>query len=218
MPLNNSLNSIKNIYERHHANKDRRGFSILEKERGALLKQYIGVGKKILDIGCRDGSLTKYYIVGNKVLGVDIDSDLLNDALNNLGIEIMVMDLNGEWNELGDRKFDVIVAGEVLEHLYYPENILNKIKKHLNTNGIFIGSVPNAFSLKNRFRYLFGTKKYTPLEDPTHINQFSYNEIDNLLSKHFNRVNIAGLGKYKFLAKPLPNFFAFDIFFICKNE
>lgn len=209
-------NSLKEIYKKHHENKDRCGFSILEKERGSLLKQYIGVGKKILDIGCRDGSLTKHYIYGNEVLGVDIDAKLLAGAAKNYNIETKVMDLNGDWNELGGIKFDVIVAGEILEHLYYPENVLSKIKKHLKNNGMFIGSVPNAFSLKNRLRYLFGKKKNTPLEDPTHINQFSYKDIKSMLLNEFEEVSIIGLGRYKLLAEICPNLFAFNLFFKAK--
>jgi len=209
-------NSLKNIYENHHLAKNRGGFSILEKERGQLLKEFIGIGKSVLDIGCRDGRLTKHYIVGNNVLGVDIDSNLLKSAEQNLKIETLLMDLNGDWSELGNKKFDAIVAGEILEHLYYPEIVLEKIKKHLNLGGVFIGSIPNAFSLRNRLRYLLGDKKNTPLDDPTHINQFSYHEIKNILYKHFYKVNIVGLGRYGFLAKKVPNFFAFDLFFICR--
>jgi len=211
------MNSIKNIYEKHHSIKERGGFSILEKERGQLLKEYIGIGKNVLDIGCRDGWLTRHYVDGNSVLGVDIDGNLLKIAQQNLKIQTLLMDLNGNWSELVDRKFDVIVAGEVLEHLYYPQNVLGNIKKHLNDGGIFIGSVPNAFSLKNRLRYLSGNKKNTPLEDPTHINQFSYQEIKDLLLKYFKEVDMVGLGRYRFLARKMPIFFAFDLFFICKN-
>ncbi|MHB9019328.1 MAG: class I SAM-dependent methyltransferase [Minisyncoccota bacterium] len=218
MRLNNHSNSIKNIYENHHFNKERGGFSILEKERGELLKECIGTGKTVLDIGCRDGWLTKHYVVGNDVLGVDIDGNLLKNAQQNLKIQTLLMDLNSNWDELGDRKSNVIVAGEVLEHLYYPEIVLEKVKNHLSPGGIFIGSVPNAFSLKNRLRYLFGKKKNTPLEDPTHINQFSYKEIENLLKSSFSGVKIIGLGRAGFLAKFCPNLFAFDLFFVCKND
>jgi len=212
------MTSLKNIYEYHHKNKKKIGFSILEKERGILLKNFIGKGKKILDLGCRDGTLTKYFVEGNQVLGVDIDKNSLKIAKKNLGIEILEMDLNGDWQELGNKTFDVIVAGEILEHLYYPEIVLEKIKKRLNQNGVFIGSVPNAFSLKNRIRYFLGKKKNTPLEDPTHINHFSYKELKNLLTKYFKEVKIIGLGRYKFLSRIFPNLFAFDLFFVCKNE
>jgi 2-polyprenyl-3-methyl-5-hydroxy-6-metoxy-1,4-benzoquinol methylase len=96
------------------------------------LKNFIGAGKKILDLGCRDGTLTKYYVEGNHVLGVDIDVKALEIAKKNLGVETLEMDLNGDWKELGDKTFDIIVAGEVLEHLYYPERVIKKIKERLN--------------------------------------------------------------------------------------
>lgn len=210
-------NSIQKIYESHHKKSRPENFSILEKERADLLTQNIGKGKKVLDIGCRDGNLTKYFIDGNDVLGVDIDQISLDKANKKYKIRTKVLDLNGSWEELKGEKFDVIVAGEILEHLYFPEKIIGKVKRYLNSDGIFIGSVPNAFSLKNRFRYLFGSKKYTPLSDPTHINQFSYNEIKNILEKEFSDVKVIGLGRFKELAKAYPSFFGFDLFWVCSN-
>lgn len=209
-------NSLQNIYESHHFKNRPQDFSILEKERSELLREYIGKGKKVLDIGCRDGTLTRHFIDGNSVLGVDIDDNLLKKAESNLHIKTLHIDLNGDWRELNNEKFDVIVAGEILEHLYYPERIIEKVVKHLNPGGKFIGSVPNAFSLKNRLRYLAGTKKYTPLSDPTHINHFSYLELRNLLKKYFKNVEIIGLGKYAKLSKKYPSLISFDLFWISK--
>lgn len=207
---------LEEIYKYHHLNNRKSSFSILEQERGVLLNNYIGEDKKILDIGCRDGVLTKYFIKNNNVLGVDIDINVLEKINSDLNINTLLIDLNGDWSELEDNKFDVIVAGEILEHLYFPEIVMRKIKEHLNNGGIFIGSIPNAFSLKNRARYLFANKKNTPLGDPTHINHFSYKELKKLLEGHFNNVEIIGLGRYKKLIKLNKNFFAFNLFFICK--
>lgn len=209
--------STQQVYEKHHLEHRESGFSIMEQERGTLLKRFIGKGKKVLDTGCRDGALTKYFAESNEVLGIDIDASALREAKASLGIEIMNIDLNGNWQELADRKFDVVVAGEVLEHLYYPEEITLKAKKHLKEGGIFLGSVPNAFSLKNRLRYLLGQKKYTPLSDPTHINQFSYMELQSILKNHFKYFEIIGLGRYHKLSKWFPNAVAFDLFFKASN-
>lgn len=210
-------NAIKKIYEKHHQESREPGFSIMEKERGELLKNLIDAGKRILDIGCRDGTLTKYFAKDNFVLGVDIDQDSLTKAKERWGIETLLMDLNGDWGEIGNRKFDVVVAGEVLEHLYFPEEVIKKVVRHLNADGIFVGSVPNAFSLKHRFRYLRGRKKFTPLADPTHINQFSCRELENSLKKYFKEVKIVGLGKYAKLARIMPDYFAFIFMFVCRN-
>ena len=185
----------------------------MREERGVLIKQLVGKNKKVLDIGCRDGALTAYFAEGNEVLGIDIDNIALAEAKRFLSIETMNVDLNGEWSELSERKFDVIVAGEVLEHLYYPSRVVLRIKKHLVKGGMFLGSVPNAFSLKNRLRYLLGQKNHTPLSDPTHINQFSYGELREMLERNFQNVEIIGLGRYTSISKMFPSLMAFDLFF-----
>ncbi|MDO8424093.1 MAG: class I SAM-dependent methyltransferase [bacterium] len=205
--------NLGNIYSHHHETSRERGFSILKDERGALIKNLIGRDKLVLDIGCRDGALTRYFTDGNQVLGIDIDSNALKEA-EKLGIKTMSLDLNGEWPELEGGKFDVVVAGEVLEHLYYPDKVAAKVVKHLVPGGMFVGSVPNAFSLKNRLRYLLGRKAYTPLSDPTHINQFHIDELRSILERHFACVEIMGLGRYQRLAKTFPGLFGFDLFFV----
>ena len=208
--------STKKLYEKHHRDTRSPGFSILKDVRGKMFSALIGKGKTILDIGCRDGVLTQYYLSENNVLGVDVDSIALNRA-KDLGINVCEMDLYGNWEEINENNFDVVVAGEVLEHLFYPDEIIDKLVKHLKNEGVFIGSVPNAFSLKNRFKYLFGIKKGTPMSDPTHVNHFSRRELKNLLSKHFTSVEILPLGRFMWLDWLWPGMFSFDLIFICKK-
>lgn len=210
--------SVKNIYESHHKTSREEGFSILKDERGNFLKKIIGEGKEVLDIGCRDGALTSFFSKDNIVLGVDIDEISLLKAKERLGIETLSFDLLGGWEKLSQRKFDVVVAGEVLEHVYYPDKVTQKVKTHLKKGGIFVGSVPNAFSLINRLRYLKASKKYTPLSDPTHINHFSAHQLRDMLQPHFSSVEIVGMGRLGFLARVFPQWFAFDLFFIAKDE
>lgn len=208
--------NLSQIYEEHHRTSRQAGFFILKDERGRLLQSLIGQGQQVLDIGCRDGALTQYFAQGNKVLGVDIDEHSLQKAAS-LGIETQLVNLNGDWRELRGRVFDVVVAGEVLEHLYYPEKVASRAAACLSAGGLFLGSVPNAFSLKNRLRYLAGSKRHTPLSDPTHITQFSARELKDMLAKHFKEVEIVGLGRYLRLARFAPSLFAFDLFFIAKK-
>jgi 2-polyprenyl-3-methyl-5-hydroxy-6-metoxy-1,4-benzoquinol methylase len=209
--------SVKDLYEAHHAFSRRPGFSILKEERGAFFARHIGKGKKILDLGCRDGALTQYFTEGNSVLGVDIDSVALERAVQELNIQTRVLDAHGNWEELKGEKFQVVVAGEVLEHLFYPDQVVEKVSRHLQRRGVFIGSVPNAFSLKNRFRLFFAKKEHTPLSDPTHINHFSEAMLHKLLTTQFSSVTISGLGRYSRLAHWWPNLFAFDLVFVAKN-
>ena len=204
--------SNEEIYIRHHKERKKEGKALLKNERGAFLRHAIGTGKKVLDIGCRDGALTREYSTGNKVLGVDIDPGALEEAKRNLSIDTFKMDLCGEWN-LPEKNFDAVVAGEVLEHLYYPKYIIKEVCRFLSDDGIFVGSVPNAFSLANRIRLFFGMKEKTPLSDPTHINHFKYSELKSILKEGFKEVSIIPLGKFTFLDKIFPGYFSYMLLF-----
>jgi 2-polyprenyl-3-methyl-5-hydroxy-6-metoxy-1,4-benzoquinol methylase len=206
----------KDLYEEHHSLRRAPGFSILKEDRGRFFASVIGAGKRVLDLGCRDGALTSYFAQGNSVLGVDVDEVALARAKESLGIETRFVDAHGDWHELASESFDAVVAGEVLEHLFYPDRIVAQVAKHLISGGVFVGSVPNAFSLKNRLRYLLGSKLHTPLEDPTHINHFSASDLHRLLSKQFSSVEIRGLGRYRRLAALSPTWFAFDLAFVAR--
>jgi len=208
------MGSLSKVYKYHHELTKKAEFSILEKERGALFSQWIGKGKKVLDIGCRDGTLTKYFSKGNDVLGVDIDPKML-EKCKKLGIRTKLMDLNDDWTI--NEKFDVVVAAEVIEHLYYPDVVFKKVANVLKPRGIFIGSVPNAYNIKNRFRYLFGLQKNTPLEDRTHINHFSYKMLSESLQKVFSDVHVTGLagGLSAGIARAFPNLGSFVLVWRC---
>ena len=205
------------MYEKHHSAVRRPGFALLGDVRGAFLKEEIGMGKRVLDIGCRDGALTKFFAEGNTVLGIDIDTEALVRARDILGIETRYVDLNGEW-PIEDGSFDAVVAAEILEHLYYPEAVIDKVSRVLAPDGVFSGSVPNAFSLANRFRYVLKQKKHTPLEDPTHINHFTVAELRRLLRARFSRVEIIGYGRLGWLARLFPQTFAFGILFVAHGR
>ncbi len=209
------MGTLSEVYEYHHEKTRKTEFSMLEKERGAIFSRWIGTGKKVLDIGCRDGTLTSYFAKGNDVLGLDIDTKMLALCKKKLGIRTRVIDLHGDWNL--KEKFDVVVAAEVLEHLYYPDIICKKVADVLKPGGIFIGSVPNAYNIKNRIRYLFGIQKNTPLEDRTHINQFSYKILRETFKKSFREVKLMGIatGIGAEIARTFPNLGSFMLIWKC---
>lgn len=215
-------NSLTNIYSEHHKKNRGRNFVLYEKERSEFIQHYTQNNKEqsILDIGCRDGALTHYALSEkNTITGCDIDTDSLNYAKNR-GINTVYMDLNGPWEELGEKKYDIVMAFEIIEHLYFPEKVLEKIKVHLKNDGYLIGSVPNAFSWMNRILLFFGIKKGTPLSDPTHINHFSYPELKSIFEHHFQEVEILPLTTKDrlILAQTSPNLFSAGFLFMCKGK
>lgn len=199
------MNSLAIIYQSHHTDTDRHSGRLIAKVRGDFLRKSVGTGKRVLDVGCRNGAITQFFLKGNSVDGLDIDANALKIAASK-GIQTRQVDLNGEWNT---GQYDVVVMTEVLEHLYFPKPVIDKVKASLVPGGMFIGSVPNAFSLRNRLRYMLGRKRHTPLEDPTHINHFTYSELKDILESRFDQVRIVPLGRYAWLDRFFPGKFAF---------
>lgn len=77
--------------------------------------------------------------------------------------------------------FDVIVAGEIIEHLSNPSGLLKCVKKHLKNNGLFIVSFPNILSF-HRFRKAILYQDIT--ENSDHVLNFTEYTMTNLLQRH----------------------------------
>ena len=72
-----------------------------------------------------------------------------------------------------------MVAGELLEHLRDPRRVVSEVRRVLRAGGTFVASVPNAYRLKNRLRFLLGRK---PEDDPTHLQMFAPHDLRALLA------------------------------------
>lgn len=180
---------LEEMYRKHHERGSRYGYLYCHGARIPFLRQWIGQKKKILDLGCRDGMLTEGFAQGNEVVGIDIDRKALELCRDRLGIETLWLDLNDEWPwESGS--FDVIVACEIVEHLFVLEKFLENVVKTLKPGGLFVGSVPNAFRMRNRLKFLRGQEYET---DPTHVRQFSYERLQKTLQARFPKVEIIPL-------------------------
>jgi len=173
-----SLEQLSDRYAEHNRLERGAGFVFAGPERVELFRRYVGgPGRKVLDLGCRDGALTRAYAGGNEVVGVDADRDALTEA-EKLGIETRWADLD-EPLPFDEASFDVVVAGELLEHLRDPHRVVADVRRVLRPGGTFVASVPNAYRLKNRLRFLLGRK---PEDDPTHLQMFSTGEVRSLLA------------------------------------
>ena len=172
---------LSDFYSQHHFTGNRRNQSVSEERRSQKFKEWMGKDKKVLDLGCRDGILTRHFIDQNEVTGMDIDKMALEDCKKNLNIETKWADFSLQI-PLPTSSFDVIVAGETLEHLPYPAITLSEISRILIPDGLFIGSVPNSYHLKNRLRVLKGRLiEY----DQTHLRAYSVMLLRQYLEKNF---------------------------------
>lgn len=211
--------ALEGIYHEHHSKRRGDFFLVNGEVRGGFLKDHVGTGKRVLDIGCRDGALTRYYVQGNDVTGLDIDSAALARAHDSIGIRTIQADLNGEWPV--EAPFDVVVACEIIEHLYYPDVVAKKIYAMLKPGGYLLGSIPHAFSMQSRLRLLLGSKQGTALQDPTHINHFTVQEFRRVLEgAGFSDIRLDTIvsGKFKLLSYIFPYAFAHSLLFSARRD
>ena len=213
--IDNEKSLIQSFYESHHEDGKRLKQSFLENRRGLLFAEWIGINKKVLDLGGRDGTLTKHFIEKNNVTLADIDENALEYAKRNYKVKTIKVDLNQSL-PFKDNSFDVVVMAEVLEHLPYPNITLSEIKRVLKTNGRFIGNLPLAYHLKDRWQIIRG-RKLLISGDPTHLQFLSYEDVKKLMSNFFNIEEITILKGGK-LSNKFPAAFARNIAFRCINK
>lgn len=147
----------------------------------------------ICEFGCGNGNNLIYF--GNKLnlkkenlFGIDIckSSDIIKDSFNFLNLSLE------EFMKINEKKFDLIIFSDVLEHIYNPWKIFENISEHLSNNGIILISVPNLQNLKYIDAITTGNFYYeaTGLFDQTHIRFFSTNTLtDYLAQSNFEIIN-----------------------------
>ncbi len=196
---------LQERYEEHHRERRDEGDFVFVPERIPLFQAAIGRGRRVLDLGCRSGAFTRHFLEGNELVGLDVDRVALAKAAE-LGIEPVVANVE-EPLPFPDRSFDAVVAGELLEHLRFPDAVVSEARRVLRPGGVIVGSVPNAFRLQSRLRFLRGRP---PEDDPTHLHMFSPGVLRELLAGFGNvRLEFVG-GRFRRLH---PRLLARDLVF-----
>jgi len=182
------VSDLSERYEQHHRERRDDGDFVFVPERIPLLVAAVGRGKQVLDLGCRSGALTRHFLEGNSVVGLDVDAAALEKA-SALGIEPVQANVDDPL-PFDDASFDAVVAGELFEHLQFPDALVAEIGRVLRPGGVLAGSVPNAFRVQSRLRFLRGKP---PEDDPTHLRMFSPAALRRLL-RGFERVELRFVG------------------------
>ena len=93
--------------------------------------------------------------------------------------------MNTVWGDVEERlpsrtsSFDAVVVGEMLEHTRFPGDVVAEMVRVLRPGGVVVGSVPNAFRLKNRLKFLLGRP---PENNPMHLRMYSPGSIRDELA------------------------------------
>ena len=161
-----------------------------------LIKQMCK-GRKVLHLGCTNYPYTDDSIRNNMLLhfdlekvaddlwGIDFDAESIEMLLRNGSKQIVQADLE-KLDELAlNEKFDVIIAGEMIEHLNNQGLFLNGIKRFLKPDGRLVITTVNAYC-GMRFLYygLRGKKGRQEPVHPDHIAYYSYSTLSLLVKRH----------------------------------
>ncbi len=149
-----------------------------------LMVELVGGTKRVLDVGCATGYLAEALGErGCTVSGLEFDAEAAEKARPHLERLVMgdieTMDLA---EAFGDDRFDVIVFGDVLEHLRDPLAALRKAKPLLADRGSVVASIPNVAHGSVRLALLAGRFDYQDLGllDSTHVRFFTRSSLEDL--------------------------------------
>lgn len=133
--------------------------------------------KDVLDVGCVEHDLSRanstrpwnhwfIYKLAKSSLGIDIEEKSLQ-LMKKAGFNVRTLDAE-KMNF--SNKFDVVFAGELIEHLPNPGIFLKKCNKALRKRGKIIITTPNTYSVNRIVRVI----QFMTNEPPVNIDHTLY--------------------------------------------
>ena len=141
----------------------------------AKLVAAVGTQKRVLEIGCSSGYLAKPLRErGNTIVGVELDAEAAREA-EQWCEQVIVGDLEATSLPLEAASFDVVLCGDVVEHLRDPAGALARLRPLLKPDGTLVLSTPNIANWSMRLSLLAGRWRYTErgFLDRTHVHLFT---------------------------------------------
>ena len=143
----------------------------------AFLVEMVGAGKRVLDVGCDTGYLGQALNArGNVTSGFEVNETTAQQARERLDrVEVGDLESIDLVSVFGAGSFDVVVFGDVLEHLRDPLPVLRRARGLLAPGGAVLISVPNIAHGDVRLALLDGRFQYNKLGilDETHTRFFT---------------------------------------------
>lgn len=127
-------------------------------------------GDRLLDMGCGDGgmmALLRDAMGAKEVHGVDIAAEAVA-AAKRRGFEAWQLDIDDVALPFSDAYFDAVYCGEVIEHVYDPDHLLDEIYRVLKPAGTCVITTPNLAGYANRVALLLGYQPFSTAVSPNH--------------------------------------------------
>lgn len=148
-----------------------------------------GGGRCLLDVGTARGELTRLLSQqGLVVTGIEGNAQFATHARQACA-DLIELDLDERIPEFR-QPFDVIVYGDVLEHLKDPLRVFTGLNTYLAPEGQVVVSVPNIAHIAIRLMLLFGYFEYMDrgILDRTHLRFFTLRSFRSFLAQGGMRV------------------------------
>ena len=148
----------------------------------------IGRAGRVLDIGCLDGTIGELFLTkGNIVYGIDASQPAVNAALAR-GIKARIGDAEKR-STFEDCSFDAVFAGEIIEHVFDIDAMLEEVRRVLKPGGTFVVTTPNLAAFGRRMMLLCGISPHVEISftEPGaagHIRYFVKDNLIAILEKH----------------------------------
>lgn len=155
----------------------------------AIIKNKISTAK-VLEIGCAGGATGKNLkerLPVQSYVGIDISPEAAEIAKNYLDRVIVAnieeTDLASEYG-LKSGEFDLLLALDVLEHLYNPWDILVELSGYLKSGGYVVASLPNIQNITIVQDLIKGNWQYQDagILDATHLRFFTLEAVKKLFN------------------------------------
>lgn len=154
-------------------------------------------GKKVLHLGCTNYPYTLDAIEKDMLLHFSLEtiaSEIYGFDFDQAGIDMLAAhgsknlyqaDLEKLDDVEIDEKFDVIIAGEMIEHLNNPGAFLNGIKRFMNADTKLVITTINAYCGIRFLQYgLRGKGGQNEPVHPDHVAYYSHSTLKLLLKRH----------------------------------
>ncbi len=187
------MRSSKQTYETYW--KDRQSQRQLDKNderpKNEIFETVVTIlkrGKRLLDVGCGNGTLVE--IAEDKfdvIHGCDISETALYEAKGRCMMATCV-DLNAETLPYRDDSFDCVTCLEAVEHVMDPLHLLKGIYRVLRPKGQLVLTTPNVRYVRNLYRLIFqGRFPHTTTDASVwgggHIHYFTRKDMHYLLKE-----------------------------------
>jgi SAM-dependent methyltransferase len=162
----------------------------------AMLLEAVGSGNRVLDVGCSSGYLARPLAArGNTIVGIELDPDAAR-AAEEFCEQVLVGDVETMELPLEPGSFDVVLGGDVIEHLRNPAAALERLRPLLRPGGRVVVSTPNVANWAIRLSLLGGRFRYTDrgILDRSHTYLFTRATLAETLERagyHVQRIDFS---------------------------